>query len=540
MNAYREDRSSLIFVLLVSFVTFLSLVFPLLPRVVSQFLVVWQEVSQAGGPYIFGHQRLFYTWVILFFIASSAHHSSGLSNHNITHYRYLPLLFALAACNLIRSQQKWFHDPVMATTYWDWFYSELLFFGIAFTSLISWRSDRHIVLRRAFFCLLLSLFFQIAVRSPITQWGGLTELTYRALVGSLNLVTEVSVEKAHFVYYFSTIRVGNFSARVLGNCSGIEGISIGLISLVGLFLLFRERLKFPQVLLTLPVAFLLFWAANIVRLVMLFLIGGFVSKEIAIEGIHPNVGWIFFQAVSLFILVVILKVRFFSHENTSLISFEELLSTPTAAYLLPLLALLATGLMTASLNYRPIDPLYGCKVLVGAAVYYWVRRFRFPLPSLREICRPNLTAVGIGLCVFAGWMLSQAIFPPSGSGKVLDPFSYDPKLAWVWITIWVVGSTTLIPLTEELAFRGYLLRRFPAAVQFEKLEYEKTSWTAVLFSSAAFGLVHGQIVGAFIAGIAFAWIARRDNSLGGAVISHGVANLLIAIWVISQRQWDWL
>jgi CAAX prenyl protease-like protein len=72
----------------------------------------------------------------------------------------------------------------------------------------------------------------------------------------------------------------------------------------------------------------------------------------------------------------------------------------------------------------------------------------------------------------------------------------------------------IIPVAEELAFRGFLLRRVDSE-DFQSVEWNSVSWIAILVSSAAFGVLHGdRWFAATIAGVLYALAYVRRGSIG--------------------------
>jgi CAAX prenyl protease-like protein len=106
-----------------------------------------------------------------------------------------------------------------------------------------------------------------------------------------------------------------------------------------------------------------------------------------------------------------------------------------------------------------------------------------------------------------------------------------------WLGLRVFGSTLVVPLAEEFAFRGYLMRRMMDA-DFEKVSYRECSWPAVLLSSVLFGLLHGRWLAGTLAGIFYAIAARRRDLLCDAVVAHSVTNALIAAYVLATGSWQ--
>ena len=94
----------------------------------------------------------------------------------------------------------------------------------------------------------------------------------------------------------------------------------------------------------------------------------------------------------------------------------------------------------------------------------------------------------------------------------------------------VAGTVLLVPLVEELFFRGYLLARLDGPTPARRL-------VAVAVSSAMFGAMHERWLVAFFAGVAFAMIYLRQNGLGNAIVAHVAANLVVAAWALAAGDW---
>jgi CAAX prenyl protease-like protein len=106
----------------------------------------------------------------------------------------------------------------------------------------------------------------------------------------------------------------------------------------------------------------------------------------------------------------------------------------------------------------------------------------------------------------------------------------------VWLTFRVLGSVIVVPLAEELAFRGYLLRKLIAR-DFENVPLDQFTWVSFIGSSVLFGLLHGRWVAGTLAGMAYAWAVYRRGQLGDAVLAHMTTNALIAACVLLQGRW---
>jgi CAAX prenyl protease-like protein len=101
----------------------------------------------------------------------------------------------------------------------------------------------------------------------------------------------------------------------------------------------------------------------------------------------------------------------------------------------------------------------------------------------------------------------------------------------------VVGSCLLVPVVEELAFRGFLLR-WLVSPEFERVPPRAWTWWAVLLSSVAFGALHSHWILGTLAGLAFAAARLRRGHLGDAIFAHALANAGIAVAVLAFGRWD--
>jgi CAAX prenyl protease-like protein len=108
--------------------------------------------------------------------------------------------------------------------------------------------------------------------------------------------------------------------------------------------------------------------------------------------------------------------------------------------------------------------------------------------------------------------------------------------AVIWIFFRVAGSVIAVPLAEELAFRGYLIRKLIDR-DFENIPLNRFTWLSFLLSSVLFGLLHDRWLAGIIAGMLFALALYRRGQLGDAVVAHVTANALIAAYVLVYSKW---
>lgn len=332
----------------------------------------------------------------------------------------------------------------------------------------------------------------------------------------------------------------SFAVTIAPECSGYEGM--GLISaFTAVYLwLFRRDLRFPRALLLWPAGVSILWLSNAFRIAALIAIGTAGWREVALGGFHSQAGWLAFNAVALGLAVVARRVRFFAAQPSSATPRIESVSPHTnreieapfsaTAYLMPFLAILATTMISSAFS-SGFDMLYPLRVLTATIVLWACRR---AYTELRWSW--SWQPFALGTTVFLLWIMlvPSRIGEPSPLGEGLTHLS--PCWAMAWLFFRIAGSTITVPLAEELAFRGYLLRRFQSA-DWRELPPSRFSWPSLLISSLLFGFMHGHWVAGTMAGLAYSVAVIRRGNLLDAVLAHATTNALLAGYVLATGAW---
>jgi CAAX prenyl protease-like protein len=210
---------------------------------------------------------------------------------------------------------------------------------------------------------------------------------------------------------------------------------------------------------------------------------------------------------------------------------ESAVDNPTAVYLMPLLAVLAAGAVSTALS-SDFQYLYSLRVLAAAIILVRYRR------RLKTIdWRWSWRAPVVGALVFLIWLVA-AIFliPRAAMPPKLAVMPFWPRGSWVVGRI--VGAVVVVPIAEELAYRGFLMRRLIDA-DFESVPYQRVPWTALLATAVVFGMAHGTLwLPGIVAGVIFGLLVIRRGSLGESVVAHAVANALLVVAVLTGGQWQ--
>ncbi len=216
-------------------------------------------------------------------------------------------------------------------------------------------------------------------------------------------------------------------------------------------------------------------------------------------------------------------------------------------YLLPYAAYV--GIASFPEDWLSTQASYALRIAVVGGLLAWGWRsysgVRGPLPVGGSIALGS--AVGaVGLVL---WVALKSSFVLAGSAEPWDETSWTLRLA---------ASVLVVPVFEELAIRGYVLRfmvqwqeaaRAGAKDPFGEaldghsihaLAAGAATPVALFGSSVVFMAGHGvaEYPAAFAYGLLIAglWIARKD--LLSCIAAHAVTNLLLALYVRATGHWE--
>jgi CAAX prenyl protease-like protein len=221
-----------------------------------------------------------------------------------------------------------------------------------------------------------------------------------------------------------------------------------------------------------------------------------------------------------------------ANDKRKLVAF----TLPMAAFLV-LLALVSAlrqpggGMWLASPEYW----VYPAQTLIcGAVLLCFWREYDFSAP------RKMLFALTIGLVVFALWIAPQQLFGSAPRLAGFDPqvFAGQPALYWATVAGRFLRLVIVVPLIEEIFWRGFLLR-YLINERFTEVPLGSFSWLSFALVTLGFGFSHSPAdwVAALITGALYNLVAYRTRSLASCVMAHAATNLLLGIWVMVTRQW---
>ena len=196
----------------------------------------------------------------------------------------------------------------------------------------------------------------------------------------------------------------------------------------------------------------------------------------------------------------------------------------TAWYLAAFLIIQYVCMMAAMIGFqtKAITPMVNIVSTIAAsiitiALYGW-RRWA-PLNSIYLNTRPWFTLFWV-ICLTIGSSIPLTAALDATGLQLPDVYKQMFK-GMMHNDFGFIAVGVLVPIAEEMVFRGAILRRLLDLTGNEK------RWIAIVISAALFGLVHGNMLqglNAFVMGVLLGWMYVRTGSIMPGVVFHWVNN----------------
>jgi CAAX prenyl protease-like protein len=225
-------------------------------------------------------------------------------------------------------------------------------------------------------------------------------------------------------------------------------------------------------------------------------------------------------------------------------SIRTSIRSPLAAYVTPFLVFMA-GLMLVSLVKdsnadtlwlrSPEYWIYPLQTALCAAalIFYW-RQYDFGKRG------GIVLGLAAGVVVLGIWIAPQAVLGAGARVDGFDPsaFGEGSALYWMTVTARFARLVIIVPLVEEIFWRGFLMR-YLIREDFTSLPVGAFQWKSFSAVALCFMLVHGMAdwPAALLCGIIYNFVAVRTGSLGACVLAHAVTNLGLGVYIMTTRQW---
>lgn len=319
-----------------------------------------------------------------------------------------------------------------------------------------------------------------------------------------------------------------FSVIIDRQCSGYEGIGLIIVFLTWYLMNFKRDFRFPAALMLFPLGIISIWLLNAVRIAFLISIGLSVSPEISVKGFHSNAGIISFVLVALSLVWSARVTAIFSESHVK----HRIVIDSVNAPAIPFLIMLSANLLCAafSADFQWFYPLRALSTAL-AIIVLW-KHFGLA-PAF-----PHLVPVLGGILVFLVWIM--LLRPSAEADKIFENilFSVPSTVSAGWLIIRFLGSAIIIPIAEELAFRGYLLSLLSSRAEIRPAT-RCIHWFPMIATSLIFGVLHSSWMAATIAGCIYYLVKLYSGRLWDAVAAHMTSNFLLSLYVLVSGHWSY-
>ena len=225
----------------------------------------------------------------------------------------------------------------------------------------------------------------------------------------------------------------------------------------------------------------------------------------------------------------------------------SLISRAARAYVLPMFCYLAGTWLAGQWPEHYALGYTAVVVLVGAITLALIRGSGVLRPHTR--LGPGIGVGLIGIALWIGlselrWEEQIAAWLPTflqpGPRSAFDPWERLPSSARAvaFVGVRLVGLSLLVPVVEEIFWRGFLYRWIQDP-DWESVPLGQWHAKAFWLVTLLFTLAHPEWFAAAVYGVLInaLWVGKRD--LWTCVVAHATSNLVLGLYILATGSW-WL
>ncbi len=153
-------------------------------------------------------------------------------------------------------------------------------------------------------------------------------------------------------------------------------------------------------------------------------------------------------------------------------------------------------------------------------------------------------ATALGLALFFLWIAVDRHthhFAFLGTRTGFNPSREIATTAGIVFFLFVrfLGLVVVVPIVEELFYRGFLLRFVSDLDDFRRVPVGTFSALALGVNVVLFALSHPEWLAAAIFALALCLLLRWTRNLFACILAHGVTNLLLGVYILHTGQWQY-
>jgi uncharacterized protein len=202
------------------------------------------------------------------------------------------------------------------------------------------------------------------------------------------------------------------------------------------------------------------------------------------------------------------------------------------------------------LRYKHYPIVYSVKIALTIAAMFFVlpgyRQFPFRISPLAIVVGVVGVVLWIWLCQLH---LEQKLFMAIGLEKLagmgarpaynpLEQLADTPVWAYTFLAIRFLGLALVVPIIEEFFLRG-LVMRFVVRENWWEVPFGEVTPLAAVVGTVVPMLMHpAELLAAAVWFSLVTWLMVRTRNIWDCVAAHAVTNLLLGIYVVTQKQWQ--
>ena len=111
-------------------------------------------------------------------------------------------------------------------------------------------------------------------------------------------------------------------------------------------------------------------------------------------------------------------------------------------------------------------------------------------------------------------------------------------IAW-FLAVRFLGLAVVVPVVEELFYRGFLLRFVTDLDDFRRVPPGAFSGLALAVNVVLFALSHPEWLAAALFAGGMCGLLRLTRNLFACILAHGVTNLFLGLYIVGAGQWQY-
>ncbi len=228
--------------------------------------------------------------------------------------------------------------------------------------------------------------------------------------------------------------------------------------------------------------------------------------------------------------------------------FRKLIVSPASAYVIPFVLYLLGTSFIARFSEASFALAYAIvTILVGSVTFALLRGKQLFRIHGSIFLGVACGLIGIWLWIFISQLQLEkqlASFLPEFM-QPQDRVGYNPFehlgngwKTWTFIAFRLLGIAVIVPVAEELFWRGFLLR-WLIDPEWERVPIGTFTWTSCGIVTLMFTLAHPEWLAAATYCLLVNGLLYWRKDLWQCIVAHATSNLALAIYVLTTNSW-WL